>query len=128
MLTPTAKQILIRDHQSLALLVTAPAGCGKTEALALRVLGLVSRQNIKHPQKILVTTFSNRARDNVRERLRAHLSGAALRDRVTVCNFHGLSARIFRAHANVIGLNPHATLPENDWVAEQCRAPEVDLR
>src|SRR5690606_15052941 len=41
---------------------------------------------------------------------------------VTVSNFHGLAARIFRAHANVIGLDPAMIAPESDWVAEQCRA------
>ena len=34
---PTAGQLAIRDADELGLLVLAPAGCGKTEALALRV-------------------------------------------------------------------------------------------
>jgi DNA helicase-2/ATP-dependent DNA helicase PcrA len=120
--TPTATQLEIRDHEDLDLLVVAPAGCGKTEALALRVQGLLNRGLIPPNRRILVTTFSNRARDNIRERLSTYLSGSQLRDRLNVTNFHGLASRLFRAHASVIGLDPQMTLPENDWVNEQCQA------
>lgn len=121
MITPTPSQIQIRDHTSRDLLVVAPAGCGKTEALALRVQGLLQQGDILAPQKILVVTFSNRARDNIRQRLRSYLGVAQLRDRVSVVNFHGLSARVFKAHANVIGLSPGLTIPESDWVSEKCQ-------
>lgn len=121
MVTPTPAQLRIRDHDQLSLLVIAPAGCGKTEALALRIQGLLQRREVISPRKILVTTFSNRARDNIRDRIQAYIPPAQLRDRVSISNFHGLSARIIRAHATVIGVDPEATLPENDWVGEQCR-------
>lgn len=122
MVEPTAAQLAIRDHPDLDLLVVAPAGCGKTEALALRIEGLLQRGAAAPPRRILVTTFSNRARDNIRDRLATYLSPVVMRDRVTIANFHGLSARIFRAHAAVIGLNPDLTIPESAWVGEQCRS------
>lgn len=121
MLIPTPKQLEIRDAKALDLLVVAPAGCGKTEALALRIQGLLQRGDVAAPKKILVTTFSNRARDNIKERLRSYLPPALMRDRVTVVNFHGLAARLIRAHANVIDLSSELVLPESDWVAEQLR-------
>ncbi|MFF1820585.1 UvrD-helicase domain-containing protein [Kribbella sp. NPDC058245] len=121
MVTPTTAQAQVRDHEDLGLLVVAPAGCGKTEALAVRIAGMLSRGTIAHPQRVLVTTFSNRARDNIRDRLRTYISPGVMRDRVTVSNFHGFSARLFRAHASVIGLDSDMILPEHDWVAEQIR-------
>ncbi|REK75501.1 ATP-dependent helicase [Rhodococcus erythropolis] len=121
MLTPTLAQQRIRDHHKLGLLAIAPAGCGKTEALALRIQGFLTRCEVVTPRKILVTTFSNRARDNLRERLQAHIPPAQLHNSVSISNFHGLSARIIRAHAAVIGIDPAAILPESDWVGEQCR-------
>lgn len=57
MINPTQKQLEIRNQQALDLLVVAPAGCGKTEALALRVRGLLERSILAVHQKILVTTF-----------------------------------------------------------------------
>src|ERR1035437_4038584 len=97
MVTPTPKQLEIRDTRSLNLLVVAPAGCGKTEALALRIQGLLQRGDVAAPQKILVATFSNRARDNLKERLRSYLAPSLMRDRVSIMNFHGLAARLVRA-------------------------------
>lgn len=122
MIKPTAKQQEIRDHLDLDLVVVAPAGCGKTEALALRVAGLLERGQVPPPERILVTTFTNRARDNIKARMKGYVSSTALRDRVTVLNFHGLSARIFRAHAEVIGLDSTMTIPESNWVKEQCQS------
>lgn len=121
MINPTSKQLEIRNKQALDLLVIAPAGCGKTEALALRVQGLLERSSLAVHQKILVATFSNRARDNIRERLGSYLPPQVMRDRVTVANFHGLAARLIRAHANVLGLSDDLILPDNDWVGEQLR-------
>lgn len=126
MVTPTPKQQEIRDHSGLDLRVVAPAGCGKTEALALRIQGLLNRGLVVAPRKVLVTTFSNRARDNIKERLGSYLTAAELRDRVSVSNFHGLSARIFRAHASVIGLDPEMVLPESDWIDEQTKVLKLD--
>lgn len=123
MLDITPKQAQVLDHEGLSLLIIAPAGCGKTETLALRVKGLLNRQAVKAPQRILVTTFTNRARDNMHDRLRRYLTPREMRETVTVCNFHGLSARIIQAHSNVIGLDPKTlTMPQSDWVGERCRA------
>jgi DNA helicase-2/ATP-dependent DNA helicase PcrA len=127
MIEPTPRQAEIRDHEDLDLVVVAPAGCGKTEALALRVQGLLARGAVTPPTRILVTTFSNRARDNIRTRLRSYLSAGAIHNRVTVANFHGLSARIFRAHAATIGRDPEMEIPESDWVREQCQRIGLDF-
>ncbi|SED89014.1 DNA helicase-2 / ATP-dependent DNA helicase PcrA [Arthrobacter alpinus] len=121
MLSPTPDQQAIRDAENLNMLIIAPAGCGKTEALALRIAGLIQRDQIKRPKRILVTTFSKKARDNIGDRLAEYVSGPVLRDRITTTNFHGLAARLIRSHGNVVGLSPEVVLPDGDWVGEQCR-------
>lgn len=128
MIRPTKSQLKIRDALARDLLVVAPAGCGKTEALALRIQGLIGRGDVKTPQKVLVTTFSNRARDNIRDRLGDYLPVVVMRERVTITNFHGLAARLFRSHANVIGLDPELALPEGDWVGAQARSIGLDFK
>jgi ATP-dependent DNA helicase UvrD/PcrA len=121
MIKPTKEQIVIRDAVELDLLVIAPAGCGKTEAMALRAAGLIERGQVKAPRRVLITTFTNRARDNIKERLCQYVSPSAMRDLLSVANFHGLATRIFKAHANVIGMDPQLLIPDSDWVSEQCR-------
>lgn len=125
---PTAAQIRIRDSEKMSMLILAPAGCGKSEALALRVQGMLRRGVAPGARRILVATFSNRAKDNIRERLRSYLTPAELRDKVTVINFHGLSSRLYRSHAGAIGLDPEWNLPENDWVKEQCQRAGLNYR
>lgn len=123
MLDITPKQAQVLDHEGLSLLIIAPAGCGKTETLALRVRGLLDQQAVTASQRILVATFTKRARDNMHDRLSHYLTPREMREAVTVCNFHGLFARIIQAHSNVIGLDPkRLTMPEHDWVGERCRA------
>ena len=123
MLDITPKQAQVLDHEGLSLLIIAPAGCGKTETLALRVRGLLDQQAVKASQRILVATFTKRARDNMHDRLSHYLAPREMREAVTVCNFHGLFARIIQAHSNVIGLDPkRLTMPQNDWVGERCSA------
>lgn len=127
MVQPTSAQEQVRDHPDLALLIVAPAGCGKTEALALRVKGLLDRKTVEAPHRVLAATFSNRARDNLRQRLTEYLPPATLRDRVTVSNFHGLAARIIRAHGNMIGISDAAILPDGDWVGARCREDNLSF-
>lgn len=126
MVTPTAAQQRVRDHEGLGLLVVAPAGCGKTEALGFRVAGLLERGQVVQPRRVLVITFSNRARDNIRDRLKDYVSANVMRDSVSVANFHGLSARLIRAHGQVIGIDPNLILPESDWVGEECQRRGLD--
>ena len=124
---PTVSQRQIRDQPALDLRIIAPAGCGKTEALALRIVGLIDRGAVAPPRKILALTFSKRARDNIRERLQSYLSPGQLRRLVTVINFHGLSGRLIEAHGNVIGLDPAFELPTSDWVGAQCRTRKLSF-
>lgn len=119
---PTGRQTEIRDHQPLGLIITAPAGCGKTEALALRVRGLIDRGAVSPPRRILIVTFTNRAKENVDERLRIHLSSAEMSRYITVHNLHGLSSRIIAAHGNTIGLDDSWKLPDSDWIGQKLRS------
>ena len=115
------------SEPSLDVLINSPAGCGKTEALALRTQGLVRSGLIASSKKILIVTFSNRAKDNIKERVAKHLTPSEVRDRITVSTFHGLAARIFRAHSNVIGLESSMILPDGDWIGEQSRKIGLDF-
>lgn len=125
---PSTSQLEIRDAPELGLLITAPAGCGKTEALALRLQGLVRRGIVTAPHKVLVVTFTNRARDNIRERLSAYLRQSEISSLVTIQNLHGLATRIVHAHGNVIGVGDDWEASRADWVTDQCRSYGLNSR
>ena len=122
MLIPTSDQQKALDEPVLSLLILAPAGCGKTEALALRIDGILRRGQVDNNQKILVVTFSNKARDNVQERIIARIGAASARKFVTVQNLHGLSGRIYVAHSYVLGLDAQATFPDSKWLLAKIRS------
>ena len=108
-------------------LVIAPAGCGKTEALAGRARAVLVRREVVAPQKILALTFSNKARDNLASRMRS-VAGAGWRQRISVTNFHGLAARVMRAHGGVLGIPSEVLLPEDPWRQRQRRQLGIDYR
>lgn len=102
-------QPMIAASELANVLVVAPPGCGKTEVLAQRAAFLIGR--LKPGQKILALTFSNKARQNLRERLVRELGPSRCHRYVTVRNFHGHAAEILRAHARTIGLEPDFSHP-----------------
>ena len=57
---------------------------------------------IRSPRKILVVTFSNRAKDNLKHRMSNSL-GPNFDQYVVVTNFHGFGLRLLHNHGNVIG-------------------------
>lgn len=95
-------------------LVIAPAGCGKTEALAGRAQAVLNREEVPASKKLLALSFSNKAKDNLSRRMRSAI-GAGWRQRVWVTNFHGLSGRLIRAHGVTVGVAPDIVFPEEPW-------------
>lgn len=83
-------------------LVLAAVGSGKTTTLSERVAVAVERG--VHPARILALTFTNRAANNMRERL--EIRDAIAARRVNVHTFHGLCTRILRMEARRLGLSP----------------------
>jgi DNA helicase II / ATP-dependent DNA helicase PcrA len=103
----------------------APAGCGKTEALAARVAHLVRRSDIRQPQKALALTFSNKAKANLATRLRSAV-GVGWRTSADVMNFHGFAARVIQAHGARIGISAaDLVLPDRVWYRRATAAAGV---
>ena len=111
---PTGKQASLAALPVGPVLLVAPAGCGKTEALALRATTVVARGEVAPPRRVLGLTFSNKAKENLQSRIRA-LAGPGWRQMTTVTNFHGLASRLIRSHGEVAGLDPMLTLPDHVW-------------
>lgn len=88
--------------ESEHLMIVAPPGCGKTEVLAHRAAFLID--SLAKNQRVLALTFTNRARSNLEERLRAVLGQARTRRHIVVRNFHGFATQIVLAHGRTIGL------------------------
>lgn len=84
------------QHTEGPLLILAGAGSGKTRVITYRLAHLLLHKNIP-PQNLLAVTFTNKAANEMQERLR-HVAGAAAQ-KVTLATFHALGVRILRQQA-----------------------------
>ena len=82
-------------------LILAGAGSGKTRVLTTRIAWLIA-QAMARPAQILAVTFTNKAANEMRERLETMVT-ADIRA-MWVGTFHGIAHRLLRLHAEEAGL------------------------
>jgi DNA helicase-2/ATP-dependent DNA helicase PcrA len=101
------------------LLVIAGAGSGKTKTLSYRVAHLLL--NGTDPHRILLLTFSRRAAEEMKGRVRRTVSSALKMQKLDLPwsgTFHAIAAGLLREHASVIGLRPSFTILDRSDAAD----------
>ncbi|MDE6033049.1 MAG: UvrD-helicase domain-containing protein [Muribaculaceae bacterium] len=88
-------------------LVIAGAGSGKTRVLTFKIVHLL-HQGID-PWRILALTFTNKAANEMRERIKA-MVGERTASRLWMGTFHSIFRRILAAHTDRIGFKPGFTI------------------
>ena len=94
-------------HSGTPLLVIAGAGSGKTRVLTRRIAYLMAERNAA-PTEILAITFTNKAANEMKERV-AHMVGPKART-MWVSTFHSACVRILRNEAKRLNLKPSFTI------------------
>ena len=89
------------------LLILAGAGSGKTTVLINRIYHLISDLDIP-PYNILAITFTNKAADELKNRLEAKLGDSALD--IWACTFHSACVRILRYNADCLGYDKYFSI------------------
>ena len=89
-------------HTEGPLAIVAGPGTGKTRTLTVRIAHLI-RELDAAPASILALTFTNKAAEELRERL-GELLGAEQAARITAGTFHQLGADLLREFAAAAGI------------------------
>lgn len=93
-------------------LVLAGAGTGKTRALTTRLAHILNSGKA-FPSQLLAVTFTNKAAQEMRERV-SHLLGGQPVEGWWLGTFHALAARMLRRHADLVGLTSNFTIIDPD--------------
>lgn len=98
-------------HTEGPLLILAGAGTGKTRVLTTR-LAHILESNLCGPQNVLAVTFTNKAAQEMRERVQ-NLLGYSV-DGMWLGTFHSICVRILRRHAEKIDFQNNFSIIDSD--------------
>ena len=105
------------------LLILAGAGSGKTRVITYRIAWLIEHQGVR-PSSILAVTFTNKAADEMRQRV-ARLVPLAGMSRPWISTFHSFCVRVLREEGERIGLRRDFSIYDED---DQLRVVKAVLR
>ena len=118
------RQIEAAVFEDGPLLVVAGAGSGKTKLLTSRIAHLVRKRNVP-AGRVTAVTFTNKAAEEIKERLRRLLGGDA--DSLWLGTFHSLGLRILKREAAILGLQSNLTVYDDDDQLKLVRLVMQDL-
>jgi DNA helicase-2/ATP-dependent DNA helicase PcrA len=100
-LNPAQREAVLHDEGPL--LILAGAGSGKTKVVTHRIARLIA-EGLCHPSELLAMTFTNKAAEEMRERV-VSLSGPEANS-LWISTFHAACVRILRREIGTLGYHP----------------------
>jgi uncharacterized protein (TIGR00375 family) len=124
-----ARQQAVVDHRTGALCIVAGPGTGKTRTITCRIAAL-AEQGI---DTILAVTFTNKAAEEMRQRLKAMLESRSLDNgRLVIATFHGLCWQLLQeiydgCHSGIVDDQGRADLLADALALEMAEGRAITL-
>jgi len=126
-LNPEQMQAVLHDKGPL--LILAGAGSGKTRVLTYRIAYLIENRNV-NPWNILAITFTNKAANEMRERVDKIVGFGA--ENIWVSTFHSTCVRILRRFIDRLGYERSFSIYDTDdqkaLMREVCKYLNIDTK
>jgi len=126
-LNPEQKKAVMHDKGPL--LILAGAGSGKTRVLTYRIAYLIEHRNV-NPWNILAITFTNKAANEMRERVDKLVGYGA--ENIWVSTFHSTCVRILRRFIDRLGYDRSFSIYDTDdqktLMREVCKHLNIDTK
>jgi DNA helicase-2/ATP-dependent DNA helicase PcrA len=100
-------------HRGTPLLLLAGAGSGKTRVLTHRAAYFISA-NLATTSEILLLTFTNKAADEMKQRMHKLLPVSSEPDKLFAGTFHSFCCRVLRKDGIHIGVSPNFVIYDDD--------------
>src|SRR5437867_5375668 len=107
-------------------LILAGAGSGKTRVITYRVAHLIENLNVR-PDNILAVTFTNKAADQMKFRVRQLLRGVRSSDPL-ISTFHSFCVRLLRREIEAIGYTRSFTIYDEADQLQVVKAAMKELK
>src|SRR5436190_3486256 len=107
-------------------LILAGAGSGKTRVITYRVAHLIENQNVR-PESILAVTFTNKAADQMKSRVRQILHAARSGDPL-ISTFHSFCVRLLRREIEALGYGRSFTIYDESDQIQVVKSAMKDLK
>jgi uncharacterized protein (TIGR00375 family) len=101
------------EHFTGPALIVAGPGTGKTRVLTYRIAHLIQKHGIL-PENILAVTFTNKAAEEMKERLRLLLDKKEIISNLTVSTFHAFGYSILKKQHRKTGRTEHFLIIDSE--------------
>lgn len=108
-LNQNQREAVLDDSKYLR--IVAGAGSGKTRVLTMRIVHLIQEENV-YPNKILAITFTNKAANEMKERIKDMLENVP--SQPWISTIHSLCVRILREDIGCMGWPKNFTVMDAD--------------